>query len=104
MAMAYQVFSEAPLRSGINDGRAIFEGFGEQPGCPPFKFVCTCPLPDPHCAKRKQELCDRILGAINLAKRAATILETKPLGPLTVFLFRKVFGGDSPTDRWEVPG
>ena len=102
--MAYhQVFSEVPLRSGINDGRAIFEGFGEQPACPPFKFVCTCPLPDLHCNRRKQQLCDRILGAINLANRAATILETKPLGPLTVVLFRKAFG-DAPTDRWQVPG
>jgi hypothetical protein len=103
--MAYQVFSEAPLRSGSNEGRAIFEGFGEQKGptCPPIKFVCTCPLPDPLCIKRKQVLCDRILGAINLANRAATLLETKPLGPLTVFLFRRVFG-DAPTDKWPVPG
>lgn len=101
--MAYQVFNEAPLRSGSNDGRAIFEGFGEQPPCPPFKFFCTCPLPDVHCRKRKQQLCDRILGAINLAKRAATILETKPIGPLTVVLFRDTFK-DVPTDRWEVPG
>ena len=103
--MAYQVFNDTPFGSGINEGRAILGGFGEKKGptCPPIKFACTCPLPDLHCNKRKQLLCDRILGAINLAKRAATILETKPLGPLTVILFRKAFG-DAPTDRWEVPG
>lgn len=105
--MAYQMISEVPFRSGGYDGPNILGGFGERkaPACPPFKFTCNpdCPFPDSHCKTRKQELCERILGAINLAKRAATLLEAKPPSPITVALFRQVFDQD-PSDKWEVPG
>jgi hypothetical protein len=103
--MAYQVISEAPLRYDGNDGRAFLGGFGKQtkPTCPPFKFVCTCPLPDQQCSKRRQDLCDRILGAARLATTAARLLDPKTITPVVTTVFRQVFD-QAPTDKWEVPG
>src|SRR5882724_4690592 len=85
--MAYQVTSEAPRSSVVYGGPGFLRAFGEAkaPVCPPLKFVCTpdCPFPSSSCKKRK-DLCDRVLGAINLAKRAAALLETKPRSSVTV--------------------
>ena len=91
-----------------NDGPGVLGALSEgktAAACPPFKITCDvdCPFPAFLCATRKQDLCDRILGAINLAKRAAARLETKPLSPGTLALFRQVFG-QAPTDPWELPG
>ena len=69
--------------------------------CPPFQFDCdmNCPFLPLECQRRREELCNRILGAINLAKKAAAELETKPLRPGTVNKFRGIFG-QSPSDPW----
>ena len=104
--MTYHMISEVPFRSGGYDGPGILGGFGEgkAPACPPFRFICTCPSPDVHCKARRQYLCDRILGAINLAKKAASLLEVKPsLSPSTVIVFRQIFD-QAPNEKWEVPG
>ena len=69
--------------------------------CPPIRFICDCNLPNSQCSARK--LCDRILGAINLANKAADRLEKKPMSTATVKLFQQVFG-QLPTDQWELPG
>lgn len=102
--MPYHMISEVPFRSF--DGLGILGGFGERkaPACPPFKFSCTpdCPFPDSHCKTRRQELCDRMLGAVNLAKTAAARL-VKPRSADTEKLFRDVFG-QPPSDKWQVPG
>ena len=104
--MAYQVISEAPRGSVVYGGPGLLGAFGEvkAPVCPPLKFVCNpdCPFPSSSCKKRK-DLCDRVLGAINLAKRAAALLETKPRSSVTVTVFGQVFG-QAPSDPWEVPG
>ena len=104
--MAYQMISEAPRGSVLYDGPGFLGAFGEgkTPVCPPLKFVCNpdCPFPTSSCKKRK-DLCDRVLGAINLAKRAAALLETKPQSSVVVTVFRQVFG-QAPSDPWEVPG
>jgi hypothetical protein len=103
--MAYQMISEAPGDAVVYDGPGVFGPFGEvkTPVCPPLKFVCNpdCPHPSSLCKQRKA-LCDRVLGAINLAKKAAALLETKP-SPVVTTVFRQVFG-QAPGDLWEVPG
>jgi hypothetical protein len=71
--------------------------------CPPFQLVCDCPLLFLDCQRRRKELCNRILGAIILAKNAAFELEAKVLGQATVNKFRRIFG-QNPSDRWEIPG
>jgi hypothetical protein len=104
--MAYQGTSEAPCGNVVYGGPGFLGAFGEvkTPVCPPLKFVCNpdCPFPSSSCKKRK-DLCDRVLGAINLANRAAALLETKPRSSVTVTVFRQVFG-QAPSDPWEVPG
>jgi len=104
--MAYHISSEAPLGRAVYDGPGLFGplGEGKTPVCPPLKFIChpECPFSATPCKKRLH-LCDRVLGAINLAKRAAALLEAKPPAPVTVTVFRQVFG-QAPSDRWEVPG
>ena len=102
--MAYQVSREVPFRSGGYDGPHILGAFGEgKTPCPPFKFICSCPKPDFHCSTRRKDLCDRILGAIDLAKKAAARLEAKPRSTATMTLFRDVFD-EPPSEKWPVPG
>lgn len=106
--MAYEMVSVRPAGIAGQNGPGFLGALGEAKtaaACPPFKIVCDvdCPFPAFLCGARKQELCDRILGAINLAKRAAARLETKPLSQNTLDLFRQVFG-QAPSDPWEVPG
>lgn len=104
--MAYQMIREAPRGGVVYDGPGVLGAYGEAktPACPPLKFVCSpdCPFPSSSCKKRK-DLCDRVLGAIKLAKKAAVLLETKPLSPVVVTVFGQVFG-QAPSDLWEVPG
>lgn len=70
--------------------------------CPPFKFECdiNCvPIFPLGCPGWQKKLCDRILGAIKLATKAAAELEAKPLRPDTVNKFRRIFG-QGPSDPW----
>ena len=104
--MAYQVISEPPRDAVVYHQPSVFGAFGEKttPACPPLKFVCSpdCPSPSSSCNKKKA-LCNTVLRAINLAKRAVARLEAKPRSPATVALFQQVFG-QAPSDPWEVPG
>jgi hypothetical protein len=71
---------------------------------PPFKFVCdgnSCGLPL-GCASLEAVFRKRILGAIKLARKAASKLKTTPLDSDTKNKFRQVFG-QSPSDLWELP-
>ena len=54
--------------------------------CPPFQLVCDCTLLSLDCQRRRNELCSRILGAIALAKNAASELEAKPVRQATVLI------------------
>jgi hypothetical protein len=104
--MAYQMISEAPRGGVVYDRPGVLGGVneGKTPICPPLKFVCNpdCPSPSSSCNKRKA-LCDRVLGAINLAKKAAALLETKQQSSVVVTVFRQIFG-QAPSELWEVPG
>jgi hypothetical protein len=104
--MAYQMISEAPRGAVVYDRWNVVGPFGEvkTPTCPPLKFVCSpdCPLPSSSCDKKKA-LCNRVLGAINLANKAASLLETKPQSSVVVTVFGQVFG-QAPSHLWEVPG
>ena len=104
--MAYHMISQSPREGLVYPGSGVLgRPFGEvkTPVCPPLKFVCNpdCPHPSSLCKQRKA-LCDRVLGAINLAQKAAALLETKP-NPVVATVFRQVFG-QAPGDLWEVPG
>ena len=104
--MAYEVISSAPIGNAGYAGPCLLGAFGEGKVsvCPPLQFVCdpVCPFPGFLCGKRS-DLCGTVLGAINLAKRAATRLETKPQSQVTLKLFYDVFG-QALSDPWEVPG
>ena len=104
--MAYEVISKAPTGIDGYGVPSLLGAFGDAkaPACPPFKFVCppVCPFPGFLCGTRN-DLCGRLLGAINLANRAAARLETKPQSQATLALFRGVFG-QAPSDPWEIPG
>jgi hypothetical protein len=104
--MAYQMISGAPPNAVVYNAPGMLGAFGEKktPACPPLKFICSpdCPSPSSSCDKKKA-LCNRVLGAINLAKRAAALLEAKPRTSVVVTVFQQVFG-QAPTDLWEVPG
>jgi hypothetical protein len=105
--MAYEVVSGIPAAIGGNNVPRICEaqGLGKAPpACPPFKFAFdnNCPLTILEYAGRRKDLCNRILGAINLAQKAAFSLETKPLSQTIVNKFRQIFG-QGPLDRWELP-
>jgi hypothetical protein len=104
--MAYEIVSGSPAAIGVNG----VPGFAEardsrktRPDLPPFKFVCdsTCFLPF-SCPSLQAVLGKRILGAIKLVHRAASMLEIKPLDSGTNVKFRQVFG-QSPSDFWELP-
>jgi hypothetical protein len=87
-------------------------GFGEPPaatkaapGLPPFKFDCdpSCfppPFSPSTCASLQTALGKRIVGAANLARNAASKLETRPKDVEKIF--REVFG-QGPRDFWELP-
>lgn len=97
--MAYEIVGKSPAAIGGHNVP------GKAPAaCPPFKFACdmNCPFTLLECQTRRKYLCDRILGAINLAQKAASELETKPLSNNTVNKFRRIFG-QSPFDRWDLP-
>ena len=110
--MTFAAFNRAPLGYG---GPGFLGALGKTPACPPFRLVCDldCPLPAPLCMARKKELCDRILGAINLANRAAWRLEdalglrpktqTPAQNQATFALFHQVFG-QAASDPWDIPG
>lgn len=104
--MAYQMISEPPRDAVVSHAPGMLGAFGEKktPACPPLRFVCSpdCPSPSSSCNK-KQVLCNTVLHAIDLAKRAAALLEAKPRSPATVTLFQQVFG-QAPSDPWQVPG
>ncbi len=104
--MAYQMIGDAPHGGLVYDGPGVIGGVSEArtQACPPLKFVCSpdCPSPSSSCKQRKA-LCDRVLGAINLAKKAAALLQTRHLSPVVVTVFGQVFG-QAPSDLWEVPG
>ncbi len=113
--MTFAAFGRAPMGAGGYGGPAFLGAFGKTPACPPFKLLCDvdCPLPAPLCVARKKEVCDRILGAINLANRAAWRLEealglransqTPAQTQATFALFHQVFG-QAASDPWEIPG
>jgi hypothetical protein len=105
--MAYQLISEPPRAAVTYHGSRSLGAFGEKkttPACPPLKYVCSpdCPSSSSSCDKKKA-LCNRMLGAINLAKKAAALLEAKPQTSAVATMFRQVFG-QAPGDLWEVPG
>jgi len=106
--MAYEIVGEVPAAIGGNNVPGILEaqGLGKAPpACPPFKiaFDNNCPFTFIEYGSRRKDLCDRILGAINLAEKAASSLETKPLRQTPVNKFRQIFG-QGPLDQWELPG
>lgn len=104
--MAYEIVGEVPAAAiGGNNVCGILEAqdLGKAPpACPAFKFDfdSNCPL-SPFDKRRRKDLCDRILGAINLAQKAASSLETTHLSPTTVSKFQIV--GQGPLDQWELP-
>jgi hypothetical protein len=105
--MAYEIVSEIPTAMIGNNGVGLLEVWNlgkAPPACPPFKiaFDNNCPFTFFEYASRRKDLCDRILGAINLAKKAAFSLETKPLSQATINKFRQIFG-QGPLDHWELP-
>ena len=105
--MAYEIVSGIPAAIGGTNVAGFLEARDLKkapPACPPFKFPfdSNCPFSLLEYASRRKYLCDRILGAINLAKRAAFSLETKPLSQDTINKFRQIFG-QGPVDRWELP-
>lgn len=104
--MAYEIVSGIPAVIGGNNVAGFLEARDLRkapPACPPLKFPfdSNCPFSLLEYGDPRKDLCDRISGAINLAKRAAARL--KPPKPDTVTLFRQVFG-PAPTDPWEIPG
>ena len=60
-----------PPAAGVQSNKAVRR-------CPPFQLRCDCAFLLLECGRRRKELCDRILGAITLAKRAASELEANP--------------------------
>ena len=113
--MIHRAFNGAPIVNGHYGGPGFLGAFGKTPACPPLRLVCDpdCPLPAFLCMARKKDLCDRILGAINLANRAAWRLEdalglrqksqTPSQTQATFALFHQVFG-QAASDPWEIPG
>jgi hypothetical protein len=103
--MAYQMISEPVHDAVVYHQPSGLGAFGEKktPACPPLKFVCSpdCPSLSSSCDKKKA-LCNSVLGAINLAKRAAVLLEAKPWSSVVVTVFQQVFG-QPPNDLWKVP-
>lgn len=104
--MAYEIVGGSPAAMDGNNGLGLLDAgtLGKAPpACPPFKFPFdnNCPFTFLTYSLRRIDLCDRILGAINLATKAAARLETKSQG--TLALFHKVFGQKS-SDPWELPG
>lgn len=105
--MAYEIDSASPPGIDRNSTPGILGALDlakAPPVCPPFKFACdsNCPSFPFECQRRQQNLCDAILGAIDLARKAASSLATKPLSVATVDKFRRIFG-QGPLDRWELP-
>ena len=113
--MTFAALSRAPMGVGGYGGPAFLGAFGKTPACPPLRLLCDvdCPLPALLCVARKKDVCDRILGAINLANRAAWRLEealglransqTPTQTQATFALFHQVFG-QAASDPWEIPG
>lgn len=102
--MAYETVIEKPAGfAGYYGPGFLGAPLGAPTACPPIRFECDCHLPGSKCKEQKKALCDRILGAIKLAKKAADRLEKKPLSAATLALFNLVFD-QSPTDHWELPG
>ena len=103
--MTYQIFHGTPDAIAGEDIFQIQEAqnFGQPPACPPFTLAYdgNCPHTIFEHVIRRNDLCDRILGAIKLAENAAAKLEAKPLHPNTVAIFVKIFG-QAPHNRWEV--
>jgi hypothetical protein len=105
--MAYEIVSERPAVKYRNNGLWLLEsrnlGQGQLP-CPPVQvpFDWSNPALSVNCGRGGRVLCDAILEAIELAKNAASKLETKPLPSKTVDKFRSIFGQDPGAD-WEIP-
>ena len=102
--MAYEIVSEIPTTMIGNNSLGLPEArnLGKAPpACPPFKacFDNYCPFFEYE--SRREDLCNRILGAVDLAKKAASTLK-KPLQKDTIDKFRKIFG-ESPGDLWKLP-
>src|SRR5919109_582011 len=104
--MPYQMIGEPARDAVVYHQPSVLGALGEKktPACPPLKFICSpdCASPSSSCDKKKA-LCNRVLGAINLAKRAAALLETKAPSSAVVTVFQQVFG-QPPSALWEVPG
>jgi hypothetical protein len=105
--MAYEIVSRSPAAICGNNVAGFLEArdLGKAPPvCPPFKFPFdgNCPFLFHEYATRRKDLCDRILGAINLARKAASELESKPLREHTAKIFREIFGHRH-REPWELP-
>jgi hypothetical protein len=96
--MLYGMSRRAPFGYAGYGGPGFFGWFGESIPCPPVKLVNHGDVCGP-----PKDFCGRILGAINLSKRAAARLEAKPQTPATQVLFQQVFGQPTGTP-WQVPG
>ncbi len=100
--MAYQLISEAPRAAVTYKGSRALGEFGEKNNAGLSAIeICLQPglsFRSSSCDKKKA-LCNRMLGAINLAKKAAALLEAKPQSSAVATMFRQVFG-QAPGDLW----